>query len=143
MDDQRRPNAFVTGARRGDTGRAVAIVLYFREWRRAGKWIDSAQQSLRSFCACSQGSQLPSSLEVAMRMILAALMLSAAVTTAHAYYYPWCVCGGELGASGNCSFETREQCLATAFGMSQYYCAMNKRVLFKQRESQPKKVPHY
>jgi hypothetical protein len=78
-----------------------------------------------------------------MRTILVALTLLAAVTTAHAYDYPWCMCGGELGASGDCSYQTREQCQATAFGMSQYYCSMNKRLLFKQRESQPKKVPHY
>jgi hypothetical protein len=76
-----------------------------------------------------------------MRTILAVLILSAAVTTAHAYDYPWCVYGGELGASGNCSFETREQCQATAFGMSQYYCAMNKWVLFKQRDAQPIERP--
>src|SRR5262245_56576778 len=26
------------------------------------------------------------------------------------YDYPWCVYGGELGYSGDCSYETREQC---------------------------------
>jgi hypothetical protein len=78
-----------------------------------------------------------------MRTILAALILSAAVTTAHAYDYPWCVYGAELGPSGDCSYQTREQCLASAFGMSRRYCDVNRRLLFQQRAPKPKKVPHY
>jgi hypothetical protein len=78
-----------------------------------------------------------------MRTILVALMLSAAVTTAHARDYPWCLYGGELGPSGDCSYQTREQCQASAFGMSRLYCDVNRRYRFEQRGAQPKRVPRY
>ncbi|MGY8665130.1 DUF3551 domain-containing protein [Bradyrhizobium sp. UFLA05-109] len=79
-----------------------------------------------------------------MRTILVALTLLAAVTTAHAAHdYPWCVFGGGLGASGDCSYQTREQCLASASGRWNTYCDMNRRHLFKQRASHPRKVQQY
>ena len=56
-----------------------------------------------------------------MRTMLAILALLAAGTAAIAgsaspvsYDYPWCVMGGELGYSGDCSYQTRAQCLASA-----------------------------
>jgi hypothetical protein len=78
-----------------------------------------------------------------MRTMLAILALLAAGTAARAgsafpvsYDYPWCVYGGELGYSGDCSYETREQCLASASGRSNVICKENRRLLF-QRQSVP------
>ncbi|MDA9526749.1 hypothetical protein XI06_41960 [Bradyrhizobium sp. CCBAU 11434] len=50
--------------------------------------------------------------------------------------YPWCVMGGELGYSGDCMYETREQCLASASGRWNLYCDINPRVRFKQQQQQ-------
>ncbi|MCP3389592.1 DUF3551 domain-containing protein [Bradyrhizobium sp. CCGB12] len=47
--------------------------------------------------------------------------------------YPWCVFGGQLGYSGDCSYVTREQCLASASGRWNTYCDINPRVRFKQQ----------
>ncbi|MCA1414057.1 DUF3551 domain-containing protein [Bradyrhizobium sp. NBAIM20] len=52
------------------------------------------------------------------------------------YDYPWCVFGGGLGASGDCMYSTREQCLASASGRSNTYCDINPRVRFKQQAPQ-------
>ncbi|MBR0839793.1 DUF3551 domain-containing protein [Bradyrhizobium liaoningense] len=53
------------------------------------------------------------------------------------YDYPWCIYGGELGPSGDCSYETREQCLASASGRSNVTCSENTRLLFRQQNAQP------
>lgn len=70
-----------------------------------------------------------------MRTTVAALLIflgsfSAANATRD---YPWCVFGGELGYSGDCSYQTREQCLASASGRWTTYCDINPRVRFKQQ----------
>src|ERR1700747_666175 len=74
-----------------------------------------------------------------MRTIIAILALLAPGTAAVAgsaspvsYDYPWCLCGGELGYSGDCSYETRAQCLASASGRSILYCDVNRRLLFER-----------
>jgi len=68
-----------------------------------------------------------------MRTTLALLILLAAAPAANARDCPWCVYGGGLGYSGDCSYETREQCLASASGRWNTYCDVNRRVRFKQR----------
>jgi hypothetical protein len=81
-----------------------------------------------------------------MRTILAILALLAAGTAANAgsassvYDYPWCVMGGELGYSGDCSYQTREQCLASASGRWNTYCDYNRRLLFEQQAVQQQGV---
>ena len=79
-----------------------------------------------------------------MRTMLALFALLAAGTAASAgsslpvsYDYPWCVYGGELGYSGDCSYETREQCLASASGRSNVICKENRRLLFQQQRAIP------
>ena len=58
------------------------------------------------------------------------------------YDYPWCVAGGELGAAGDCNYQTLEQCRASASGRWNLYCVENKRVLFaRQRAAQEQGVP--
>ena len=78
-----------------------------------------------------------------MRTMLAILALLAAGTTAAfagsasaapvSYDYPWCVMGGELGYSGDCSYQTRAQCLASASGRWNLYCDVNRRLLFERQ----------
>nr|WP_164934109.1 DUF3551 domain-containing protein [Bradyrhizobium guangzhouense] len=51
--------------------------------------------------------------------------------------YPWCVMGGELGYSGDCMYETREQCLASASGRWNLYCDINPRVRYRQPAPPP------
>jgi hypothetical protein len=77
-----------------------------------------------------------------MRTMLAILALLAAGTAANAgsaspvsYDYPWCVMGGELGYSGDCSYETRAQCLASASGRWNLYCDVNRRLLFERQQA--------
>ncbi len=62
--------------------------------------------------------------------------VSAGSAPAAAYDYPWCVAGGELGASGDCSYQTLAQCQASASGRSRLYCAENIRVLFARQQAQ-------
>ncbi len=77
-----------------------------------------------------------------MRTMLAILALLAAGTAAFAgsasaypvsYDYPWCVMGGELGYSGDCSYQTRDQCLASASGRWNTMCVFNRRLLWQQQ----------
>jgi hypothetical protein len=77
-----------------------------------------------------------------MRTMLAILVLLAAGTAANAgsaspvsYDYPWCVKGGELGYSGDCSYQTRAQCLASASGRWNLYCDVNRRLLFERQQA--------
>jgi hypothetical protein len=77
-----------------------------------------------------------------MRTMLAILALLVAGTAAIAgsaspvsYDYPWCVMGGELGYSGDCSYQTRAQCLASASGRWNLYCDVNRRLLFERQET--------
>lgn len=70
-----------------------------------------------------------------MLVALATLAVSVILpSSAQAIDYPWCVMGGELGYSGDCSYQTRAQCLASASGRWNTYCDMNPRVLFEQRD---------
>jgi len=65
--------------------------------------------------------------------LLVVVMVAGLAPAAHAERdYPWCVYGGQLGASGDCMYETREQCLASASGRWNTYCDINRRVRFKQ-----------
>ena len=77
-----------------------------------------------------------------MRTMLAILALLAAGTAAIAgsaspvsYDYPWCVMGGELGYSGDCSYQTRAQCLASASGRWNLLCDVNRRLLFQRQQA--------
>jgi len=77
----------------------------------------------------------------AMLAILALLAGGTAVIASSApaaaeYDYPWCVKGGELGPSGDCSYSTLEQCQASASGRWNLYCDVNIRLKFKQAEQQ-------
>jgi hypothetical protein len=78
-----------------------------------------------------------------MRTIIAILALLAAVPAAMAgsaspvsYDYPWCLYGGELGYSGDCSYETQAQCLASASGRWILYCDVNRRLLFGRQQAE-------
>ena len=77
-----------------------------------------------------------------MRMIVAMLALVAAGTAAIAgsaspvsYDYPWCLYGGELGYSADCSYQTRAQCQASASGRWILYCDVNRRLLFERQQA--------
>ncbi len=83
----------------------------------------------------------------AMLAILALLAGGTAVIAGSApaaaeYDYPWCVMGGQLGYSGDCSYQTLAQCQASASGRWNLYCDVNRRVLFaRQRAAQEQGVP--
>jgi hypothetical protein len=65
--------------------------------------------------------------------LLAVVMVVGLAPAAHADRdYPWCVFGGHLGTLGECMYETREQCLASASGRWNTYCDINPRVRFQQ-----------
>jgi hypothetical protein len=59
----------------------------------------------------------------------AALVGLAVPSPAAAYDYPWCVQGRGVGIPGDCSYQTRAQCLASASGRG-LYCNVNPRVAF-------------
>ena len=75
----------------------------------------------------------------AMLAILALLATGTAATAGsvprYSYDYPWCVMGGELGAYGDCSYSTLEQCQASASGRWPLYCDVNKRILFARQQA--------
>jgi hypothetical protein len=81
-----------------------------------------------------------------MRTIVAILALLAAGTAAIAGDYPrailrparqdtWCLYGGELGYSGDCSYSTLGQCQASASGRWILYCDVNRRLLFERQQA--------
>jgi Protein of unknown function (DUF3551) len=83
-----------------------------------------------------------------MRTMIAILALLAAGTAAMAgsvvpvsYDYPWCLYGGELGYSGDCTYETQAQCQASASGRWILYCDVNRRLLFERQAAQQQGVP--
>jgi Protein of unknown function (DUF3551) len=78
-------------------------------------------------------------------LMLASLALLAAgfatVTTsgpAAAHDYPWCIQGGGYGIPGECSYQTYDQCRASASGR-RVYCGINPRVAFDRREQPSRK----
>ena len=81
-----------------------------------------------------------------MRTIVAILALLAAGTAAIAGDYPraspqpsrqdtWCLKGGDLGYSGDCSYSTQGQCLASASGRWILHCDVNRRLLFERQQA--------
>ena len=79
-----------------------------------------------------------------MRTIIATLTFLAAGTAAIAgsaspvsYDYPWCLKGGDLGYSGDCSYESRDQCLASASGRWILHCEVNRRLQFARPQAVP------
>src|SRR3954465_13806614 len=77
-----------------------------------------------------------------MRTLIALLALLAAGTVARAgsavpvsYDYPWCVYGGELGYSGDCSYATRAQRLASASGRGILDLDINRRLRVEPRQA--------
>ena len=72
-----------------------------------------------------------------MRVIMAILALLAAGTAAIAGDYPWCLKGGDLGYSGDCSYSTQGQCLASASGRWILHCEVNRRLLFARPQAVP------
>jgi Protein of unknown function (DUF3551) len=77
-----------------------------------------------------------------MRTIIAIGALLAPGTAAIAgsaspvsYDYPWCLYGRDLGYSGDCSYATRAQCLASASGRSILSCDVNRRLLFERQQA--------
>jgi hypothetical protein len=81
-------------------------------------------------------------------MMLAVLaLLSAGFATvatsgpAAAYDYPWCIQGGGVGIPGDCSYQSYDQCMASASGR-RVYCNINPRVAFDRRE-RPRRNPVY
>jgi hypothetical protein len=79
--------------------------------------------------------------EIIMRNAMLALLalVSAGVATvaasgpAAAYDYPWCVQGGGYGIPGDCSYQSYDQCSASASGR-RAYCNINPRVAFDRRD---------
>ena len=70
--------------------------------------------------------------------VLVVFMVAGLARAAHAERdYPWCVFGGELGAAGECMYETRQQCLASAYGRWNTYCDVNPRVRWLKQPPPP------
>jgi hypothetical protein len=87
----------------------------------------------------SKGADV-SAKETTMRKAILALMtvLAAGAATftcaapAAAYDYPWCAQGRGVGIPGDCMYQTRAQCMASASGRN-LYCNINPRVAFGQQ----------
>jgi hypothetical protein len=80
-----------------------------------------------------------SALQAVLALCTLAMAVIAEMAPAAAYDYPWCVYGEELGFSGDCSYQTREQCLASSFGRSRTYCDVNRRLLFERQQPEQSK----
>ena len=76
-----------------------------------------------------------------MRKLMLAMLAVTAVgvgstagsAPAAAYDYPWCAQGRGFGIPGDCSYQTYEQCQASASGRN-LYCNINPRVAFGQQQ---------
>ena len=53
-------------------------------------------------------------------------------TPAAAYDYPYCVQGRGVGIPGDCSYQTYQQCMASAAGRG-VYCNVNPRAALNQQ----------
>jgi len=77
--------------------------------------------------------------------VLAALAAGAATmaspTPAAAYDYPYCAQGRGFGIPGDCSYQTYEQCQASASGRN-LYCNVNPRAALN-RQQQPRRGRTY
>ncbi|MGJ5175236.1 DUF3551 domain-containing protein [Bradyrhizobium oligotrophicum] len=62
---------------------------------------------------------------------VAFVSVAGAAPAAAGYDYPWCVQGRGVGFPGDCSYQTFEQCRASASGRSAS-CGINPRVAFGQ-----------
>jgi hypothetical protein len=62
-------------------------------------------------------------------------VIASSAPAAADYDYPWCVKGGELGYSGDCSYSTLAQCQASASGRWNLYCGENYSVLFARQQA--------
>ncbi|QOZ33274.1 hypothetical protein XH92_17690 [Bradyrhizobium sp. CCBAU 53421] len=74
-------------------------------------------------------------------LLLTALALGiaglASMAPASARDYPWCVQGRGVGYPGDCMYQTRAQCLASASGRN-VTCGINPRAAFaRQRSAYP------
>ncbi|QDP25451.1 DUF3551 domain-containing protein [Bradyrhizobium cosmicum] len=73
-----------------------------------------------------------------MRKILIMLALTAGTITvagavpADAQEYRWCLQGRQTGYPGDCNYQTRAQCMASASGRNAG-CGINPRAAFAQR----------
>ncbi|CAN7588233.1 DUF3551 domain-containing protein [Bradyrhizobium sp. LjRoot220] len=56
----------------------------------------------------------------------------ASATPAAAYDYPYCVQGRGVGVPGDCSYQTYQQCMASASGRG-VYCNINPRAALNQQ----------
>ncbi|MET4386843.1 hypothetical protein ABIB73_002592 [Bradyrhizobium sp. F1.4.3] len=52
------------------------------------------------------------------------------------YDYPWCITDSEYGYPGDCSYQTRQQCLLSASGRKGY-CGENPRFILRGPPQQP------
>jgi hypothetical protein len=52
------------------------------------------------------------------------------------YDYPWCITDSEYGYPGDCSYQTRQQCLLSASGRKGY-CDVNPRFVPRSSPQQP------
>jgi hypothetical protein len=71
--------------------------------------------------------------KLAMLVVLAAGTATIAdPTPAAAYDYPYCVQGRGVGIPGDCSYQTYQQCMASAAGRG-VYCNVNPRAALNQQ----------
>jgi hypothetical protein len=68
---------------------------------------------------------------VVTTMLATGLATFASSLPAEAYDYPWCTQGRGVGYPGDCSYQTYNQCLASASGRN-LYCGVNPRFAFAQ-----------
>ena len=67
----------------------------------------------------------------ALAVLAAGFATLANPAPAKAHDYPWCVQGGGWGYPGECSYQTYEQCRASASGRF-VYCGTNPRFAFNR-----------
>ena len=51
-----------------------------------------------------------------LSVVMAAAAMTAAMSTGHAQYYPWCLVIDDKLGSSTCYFTTRDQCMMSAGG---------------------------
>lgn len=67
-----------------------------------------------------------------LTLMAAGISVAASAMPAAAYDYPYCLQGRQMGIPGECSYQTYEQCQASASGRNAF-CNINPRVAFSRQ----------
>jgi Protein of unknown function (DUF3551) len=82
------------------------------------------------------GGQVMRKTQLALGVIIIVTGIAGACPARADYDYPWCITDSEYGYPGDCSYQTRQQCLLSASGRKGY-CGENPSFVARGSPPQP------